>query len=75
MMVWYRDVLVLKATGDLNAVVYKDEYRYLKRKAETSSYEGISRIFEAMDNARTRINANASFEWTIELLLVMIKEN
>lgn len=75
MLVWYRDVLIIKATNDLNSIVYKDEYRSLFKKAEKSSYEGLSNIFSAIETARERLRVNANFEWTMELLLVNIKEN
>ena len=29
-MVWYRDMLILKTTGSLNQLVFKDKYRQLK---------------------------------------------
>ena len=32
MMVWYRDVLILKATEDINQLVYQDEHKYFRRK-------------------------------------------
>ena len=47
MMVWYRDVLILKATEDINQLVYQDEHKYLQKKATTSSYEGLNNIMEA----------------------------
>ena len=38
MMVWYRDVLLFKATGDVNGLIFKDEVYDIKRQAEKSSY-------------------------------------
>lgn len=75
MMVWYRDVLILKATGDVNQVVYRDEYKYLQKKAVKSSYEGLNHIMEALDKAKVRLNANVNFDITMEMLLLSIKEN
>ena len=49
MMVWYRDVLILKATEDINQLVYQDEHKYLQKKATTSSYEGLNNIMEALE--------------------------
>ena len=75
MMVWYRDVLILKATGDVNQVVYRDEYKYLQRKAVKSSYEGLNIIMDALEKAKVRLNANVNFDITMEMLLLTIKEN
>lgn len=75
MMVWYRDVLFFKATGDVNGLIFKDEVYNIKRQAEKSSYNGIETILEALQKAQVRLNANVNFELVIELLLLTIKEN
>lgn len=75
MMVWYRDVLYFKATGDVNGLIFKDEVYDIKRQAEKSSYSGIEAILEALRKAQIRLNANVNFELVIELLLLTIKEN
>jgi DNA polymerase-3 subunit delta' len=75
MMVWYRDVLILKATSDINQLVYQDEYKYLQKKAVKSSYEGLNNIMEALEKAKVRLNANVNFDITMEMLLLTIKEN
>ena len=40
-MVWYRDMLILKTTGSLNQLVFKDKYRQLKDQEIYISFEGI----------------------------------
>ena len=75
MMVWYRDVLLFKATGDVNGLIFKDEVYDIKRQAEKSSYSGIETILEALRTAQIRLNANVNFDLTMELLLLTIKEN
>ena len=75
MMVWYRDVLLFKATGDVNGLIFKDEVYDIKRQAEKSSYSGIETILEALRKAQIRLNANVNFDLTMELLLLTIKEN
>lgn len=75
MMIWYRDVLLFKATKDVNGLIFKDEVYDIKRRAEKSSYGGIETILEALQKAKIRLNANVNFDLTIELLLLTIKEN
>ncbi len=75
MMIWYRDILLFKATGDVNGLIFKDEVYDIKRQAEKSSYRGIERILEALHKAQIRLNANVNFDLVIELLLLTIKEN
>ena len=75
MMIWYRDVLLFKATGDVNGLIFKDEVYDIKRQAEKSSYNGIEEILKALRKAQVRLNANVNFDLVIELLQLTIKEN
>ena len=75
MMIWYRDVLLYKATSDVNGLIFKDEVYDIKKQANRSSYSGIETIIKALDKAKRRLNANVNFELVMELLLLTIKEN
>ena len=75
MAVWYRDVLLFKATNDVNHLVFKEEIQALRTAAGRSSYEGIESVLEALEKAQNRLNANVNFELTMELLMMEIKEN
>ena len=74
-MIWYRDVLLYKATADANRLIFRDEVYSVKKAASHSSYEGIETILAALDKAKDRLRANVNFELLIELLLLTIKEN
>ena len=73
-MVWYRDVLLYKASQDTSRLVFKSEVRYIKKQAMQSTYSGIQKIFDAVKTVRQRLQANVNFELTMELLLQTIKE-
>ena len=73
--IWYRDVLIYKATKNVDRVVFSDQLRYIKARASKSSYEGIENILDAIEKAKARLKANVNFELTMELLLLTIKEN
>lgn len=75
MFIWYRDVLLYKATSDINSLIFKDEISDLKKQASKSSYEGIETIIKSLDKAKRRLNANVNFNLVMELLLQTIKEN
>ena len=75
MMVWYRDVLMLKVTKDANTIVYKDEYRSLMDQAKHSSYEGLNEIIQSMEKAKSRLAANVNFDVAMEMMLLAMKEN
>ena len=74
-MIWYRDVLIYKATQDVTKVVFKDQLSCIKARARTSSYEGIEKILESLEKAKSRLKANVNFDLVMELLLLTIKEN
>lgn len=74
-MIWYRDVLLYKATGDANLLIFRDEVYDIRRQAEKHSYHGIENILEALEKAKIRVNVNVNFDLVIELLLMVIKEN
>ena len=73
--IWYRDVLLFKATSDVNHLVFREEISAIRRVAQRSSYEGIEEVIEALDKAKRRLDANVNFELTMELLMLEIKEN
>ena len=73
--VWYRDVLLFKATHDANHLIFKEEIQYIRKVADQSTYEGIEIIIDALEKAKSRLKANVNFDLTMELLLLTIKEN
>ncbi len=74
-LVWYRDVLLFKATKDANGLIFKDELKYIRKAADESSYEGIQKVIDAVEKAGKRLSANVNFDLTMELLFLCIKEN
>ncbi len=72
---WFRDVLYMKATNDVNNLIFKDEVYDIKKQAAKRSYSGIENILKALEQSRARLNANVNFDLVIELLLLTIKEN
>lgn len=75
MQLWYRDVLLFKATNDGNLIVFKEELKYISNMAKRSTYNGIECIIRAIQRARRRLDANVNFELTMELLLLEIKQH
>ena len=75
LMIWYRDVLLYKATKNIDRVIFGEQLGFIKERAKKSSYEGIETILDALEKAKARIKANVNFELVMELLLLTIKEN
>lgn len=74
MLLWYRDILMYKATKDTNILLYHEEYSAIKDQASKRSYEDIEQIIQAIDKVKIRLDANVNFDLAIELLLLTIKD-
>lgn len=74
-IVWFRDILLFKATNDVNSLVFKDNISDIKKQANQRSYNGIETIINAIEKAKIRLKANVNFELVMELLLLTMKEN
>ncbi len=72
--IWYRDVLMFKATRDANHLVFREETQNIRKIAGRTSYEGIEKIIQSLSRAKSRLDANVNFDLTMELLLLDIKE-
>lgn len=75
MAIWYRDVLLFKATKDANHLVFREEIQTIRKAAARCSYEGIENIIHSLEKAKRRLEANVNFELAMELLFLDIKEN
>lgn len=73
--IWYRDVLIYKATKNMDRVIFQDEIDSIEERMKRSSYEGIEIILTAIETAKTRLRANVNFDLVMELLLLTMKEN
>lgn len=75
LILWFRDVLYMKATNDVNNLIFKDEVYDIKKQATARSYTGIENILQALEQTKVRLKANVNFDLVIELMLLAIKEN
>ena len=75
MILWFRDVLLYKASKDVNGLIFKNEIPAIKKHAESSSYNGIEDILQAMEKAKVRLRANVNFDIAIEMMFLTIRDN
>lgn len=71
---WYRDLLVYKSTLSTHNLIFKDDISLIKRMAVKRTYEGLNRVLDGVEDARTRIYSNVNPELTLEWLLLMAQE-
>ncbi len=74
MILWFRDLLVLKATGDANRLLFKDEYKTLKEQIVKREYSTIEKAIEAMEKTKLRLNAHVKFDAAIEIMLMYMRD-
>ncbi|MCR5501978.1 MAG: DNA polymerase III subunit delta' [Lachnospiraceae bacterium] len=74
-LIWYRDMLLFKATHDANGLIFREELPSIRKAADKSTYEGIETIIQAIEKCKARLQANVNFDLSMELLLLSIKEN
>lgn len=72
--IWYRDVLLFKATNDMNHLIFKEEIHQIHSVATRSDYEGLECILDAIEITKGRLRANVKQELAIELLMLTIRE-
>lgn len=71
---WFRDVLMFKATREIDNLVFKQEINFIKEQASVRSYENLEKILEALEKTKVRLRANVNFELALELLFLTIRE-
>jgi len=69
MMVWFRDVLLYKASNDAGLIIFSDQIYEIKKQAEKKTYRQLEESIEALDMAKARLRSNVNFDLTIEMLL------
>ena len=75
MHLWFRDILMFKATQDANRLVFLDELMTIKRQASKYGFDSLGRIHEGFYTVLDRLNANVNFDTAIELLLLNMREH
>lgn len=73
--IWYHDVLMYKSSGHFDFCLYADQELNLSNHGQLLSFEGLKKILDAIEHARTDLKANVNFELVMEVLFVKIKEN
>ena len=52
---WFRDVLMFKATREIDNLVFKQEINFIREQASERSYENIEKILEALEKTKVRL--------------------
>ena len=74
MMMWYRDILVLKVTGSPDKIMFKEQYLTIREQSNYLSFNELEAKQKAIESAKQRINANANLPDIMRLLILTLKE-
>ncbi len=74
MLLWYRDMYLLREHGDPNLVANSDAVIRLRRMAEDLSLNQIRRLFEIVYQTKLDILRNANLQLALEVMLISLIE-
>ena len=74
MMMWYRDILVLKVTGNPDKILFKEQYLTIRDQSNYLSFNELEAKQKAINSAKERINANANLADIMRLLILTLKQ-
>ena len=74
MHIWFRDVLIFKATQDTNRLVFLNEVMIIKRQASKYSFSSLGKILDGFYTVNDRLNANVNFDTALELLFLNMRD-
>ena len=72
MLVWFRDILILKAGGEKKNIIFSREYLYLRRQCDILEFDNVNDVINLILQEAGRLKANVNFEGSMELLWLEI---
>lgn len=75
MQLWFRDVMIYKATQNADRLVFADEFSEIREKSIVYGYESLGNILGAFYKASDRIKAHVNPETVLEMLFLTMKEH
>ncbi len=75
LLFFFRDLLVFKATENMDHLIFTDKVSYISSVTKKCSYDDISSILKNIDIAKNRISSNVNIDLALELMLIGIKEH
>lgn len=73
-ILWYRDVLLYKATGEIDNLIFRNYTTEIALQADYFRLDGLETVFKEIEDARGKIKSFINYEAIMELLLINIQE-
>lgn len=74
LILWYRDLLVYKASNNDRMIVFKDNMTAVKDNAKEADYQGINQVLLEIENIKWKMKVNVNFDLLLELLLIKMRD-
>ena len=74
LVLWYRDVLLYKATANLEYIYFKNYIREIRKQAKRADFENINNVLQKIEECRAQVRANVDLELVFILLMQVMKE-
>lgn len=71
---WYRDVLLYKATGETDNLIFRNEIAEIAKQSVYFSFEAINAVIKMIDDTKSKLISNVNYEAVMEILLINIQE-
>lgn len=74
MLLWFRDILILKETGNASLVINTDAVDILSQIAQSINSDKSVRWVDIVVDAMQKLKSNTNFQLTIEVMLLKLSE-
>ncbi|HAH18597.1 MAG TPA: DNA polymerase III subunit delta [Eubacterium sp.] len=71
---WFRDILVAKSGGDESKIIFRDEVENIRELSRGYSYRSIEMILKTIEDTKTQIALNVSFDTAFKILYMTIRD-
>jgi len=75
LLLWFRDILLYKASKNEDILIFEDYRNEIKNEALEYTYEGLMDIITYINSIKTKLHLNVNFEMVMELLFIKIRDN
>ena len=69
-LMWYRDILLLSVNKNAENLVFKSEYRTLRKLTSVYSFSDLDSIIESINHAIEELSSNVNSKYVIKLILM-----
>ena len=69
-LMWYRDILLLSVNKNAENIIFKSEYRTLRKLTSVYSFSDLENITDSINHAIEELSSNVNSKYVIKLMLM-----